>query len=72
MLHAVSIVMERYYKVYVEDKDNSMTREQIEAEAKKSILDAAELYEVDDFDYQEEDIKSVSYDPKFDDIDDDD
>ena len=37
--HAVELVVKRFYKVYVEDENGSMTNEEIEAIARQQLLD---------------------------------
>lgn len=60
--HVVELVIKRFYKVYVEDPDNSMTKEQAEAKAKElAIDDESNLQLSDGIEIEADDIEWCDY-----------
>lgn len=61
-IHVVEAVIKRFYKVYVEDEDSSMTNEQILAKAKEMILDDQDNIDLDiELDIEDHDIVSLAH-----------
>ena len=61
MVHVVEVSIIRYYKVYVEDESESMSKDQVLAAAKKMILDGQdESIQLDDeLEIESDDIVSM-------------
>lgn len=60
MIRVVSAVVERFYKVYVEDENDDMTDTQILAKAKEMILEN-EMDLDDELDIESDDIRHMEY-----------
>lgn len=60
MIRVVSTVVERFYKVYVEDENDDMTDTQILAKAKEMILEN-EMDLDDELDIEPDDIRHMEY-----------
>jgi len=59
-VHVVELVIKRAYKVYIEDPNDSMSEEEIEAKAKQMALeDEDNIILSDELDIEEQDIVGV-------------
>ena len=63
MTHAVNVAIIRYYKVYVEDEECSMTDVEVEQKAREMILDEQDdaLCEEEELEIEPDDIVSMQY-----------
>lgn len=63
MTHAVNVAIIRYYKVYVEDEECSMTDVEVEQKAREMILDEQDdaLCEDEELEIEPNDIVSMQY-----------
>ena len=62
MTHVVELVIKRFYRVYVEDVDNSMTEAQIIENAKRqAVEDELNLTPSDGMDIEPDDIVAAEY-----------
>lgn len=62
MTHIVELVIKRFYRVYVEDEDNSMTEAQIIENAKRqAVEDENNLTPSDGMDIEPDDIVAAEY-----------
>lgn len=63
MTHAVNVAIIRYYKVYVEDEECSMTDVEVEQKAREMILDEQDdaLCEDEELEIEPDDIISMQY-----------
>lgn len=63
MTHAVNVAIIRYYKVYVEDEECSMTDVEVEQKAREMILDEQDdaLCEDEELGIEPDDIVSMQY-----------
>lgn len=63
MTHAVNVAIIRYYKVYVEDEECSMTDVEVEQKAREMILDEQDdaLCEDEELEIEPDDIVSMQY-----------
>ena len=63
MTHAVNVAIIRYYKVYVEDEECSMTDVEVEQKAREMILDEQDdaLCEDEELEIEHDDIVSMQY-----------
>lgn len=67
-IHAVELVIKRAYKVYIEDPDDAMSEEEIEAKARQmAIDDESNIILSDDLCIEEQDIVGVMNRYDFDD-----
>lgn len=62
MTHSVELVIKRFYRVYVEDENNSMTEaEIIEAAKRQAVEDENNLTLSEDMEIEPEDIVDADY-----------
>ena len=63
MTHAVNVAIIRYYKVYVEDEECSMTDVEVEQKAREMILEEQDnaLCEDEELEIEPDDIISMQY-----------
>lgn len=63
MTHAVNVAIIRYYRVYVEDEECSMTDVEVEQKAREMILDEQDdaLCEDEELEIEPDDIVSMQY-----------
>ena len=63
MTHAVNVAIIRYYKVYVEDEECSMTDVEVEQKAREMILEEQDnvLCEDEELEIEPDDIVSMQY-----------
>lgn len=63
MTHAVNVAIVRYYRVYVEDEECSMTDVEVEQKAREMILDEQDdaLCEDEELEIEPDDIVSMQY-----------
>lgn len=63
MTHAVNVAIVRYYKVYVEDEECSMTDAEVEQKVREMILDEQDdvLCEDEELEIEPDDIVFVRY-----------
>lgn len=63
MTHAVNVAIIRYYRVYVEDEECSMTDTEVEQKAREMILDEQDdaLCEDEELEIEPDDIVSMQY-----------
>ena len=63
MTHAVNVAIIRYYRVYVEDEECSMTDAEVEQKVRETILDEQDdaLCEDEEMEIEPDDIVSMQY-----------
>lgn len=63
MTHAINVAIIRYYRVYVEDEECSMTDVEVEQKAREMILDEQDdaLCEDEELEIEPDDIVSMQY-----------
>lgn len=63
MTHAVNVAIIRYYRVYVEDEECSMTDVEVEQKAREMILEEQDnaLCEDEELEIEPDDIVSMQY-----------
>ena len=67
MTHVVTVEIRRFYRVYVEDENNSLTGSEITDKAKEEVLEHQDAVLTDDLDLEIEpqDILHVDYEYSF-------
>jgi len=67
MTHVVTVEIRRFYRVYVEDENNSLTGSEITDKAKEEVLEHQDAVLTDDLDLEIEpqDILHVEYEYSF-------
>lgn len=68
VVHAVELIIKRAYKVYIEDPNDSMSEDEIEAKAKQMVLeDEDNIILSNELDIEEQDIVGIMNRYDFDD-----